>query len=49
MSTLEVEEVVLDGHCLPWVSQVKHLGHMLENNNLTTVDCNLTRATKFEH
>ena len=45
MNTCQIKEVILDGHRLPWVSQVKHLGHTLDYNNSMTTDCNLKRGT----
>ena len=35
-----IKEIVLDGCRLPWVSQVKHLGHALECNNTMAIDIN---------
>ena len=34
----ELKNVLLDGNELPWVSKVKHLGHVLETDNSMKID-----------
>ena len=36
--------VTLDGNDLPWVKQVQHLGHTLQNDNSMTSDINKKRG-----
>ena len=39
-----VKEIQLDGHALPWVRQVSHLGHTLQVDNSMKIDVNLKRG-----
>ena len=41
---IQVAPILLNNDPLPWVSQVKHLGNVLENDNSMKVDCNLKRG-----
>ena len=38
MSASEVRPIRLDGNELPWVDNVKHLGHILERDNSMKLD-----------
>ena len=40
-----IKEIVLDGNILPWVTQVKHLGHTIEADNSMSADVNQKRCT----
>ena len=39
------KEIRLDGHTLPWVTHVKHLGHILQVDNSKRMDINMKRGT----
>ena len=39
-----IKEVTLDGHKLPWVAQVNHLGHTLQQDNSMSLDINAKRG-----
>ena len=39
-----IKEVTLDGHKLPWVTQVNHLGHVLQQDNSMSIDINAKRG-----
>ena len=39
VNTRNIPPVLLNGDPLPWVSQVKHLGHVLQCNNSMQTDC----------
>ena len=39
-----VREIRLGSHTLPWVSQVKHLGHTMQLDNSMKIDTNLKRG-----
>ena len=41
---LQLAPVLLNGDPLPWVSQVKHLGNVLQSDNSMKVDCTLKRG-----
>ena len=41
---IQVAPILLNNDPLPWVSQVKHLGNVFENDNSMKVDCNLKRG-----
>ena len=43
-NTQMIKKVKLDGNELPWVSNVKHLGHVLQSNNSMSMDINLKRC-----
>ena len=38
------KQIILDEHVLPWVEQVKHLGHTLQVDNSMKIDINLKRG-----
>ena len=38
------KEIVLDGNALPWVNQVKHLGHTLQADTSMNIDVTLKRG-----
>ena len=40
-----LKEIMLDSYTLPWVNQVKHLGHTLQVDNSMSIDVNLKRGT----
>ena len=40
----KIKKVNLDGHALPWVKEVKHLGHTLQVDNSMKIDVNLKRG-----
>ena len=40
----QVKAVSLNGHVLPWVDHVNHLGHTLQSNNSMSIDINLKRG-----
>ena len=39
-----LKEIILDGNSLPWVSQVNHLGHILQTDNSMKIDINMKRS-----
>ena len=39
-----LKEIMLDSYTLPWVNQVKHLGHTLQVDNSMSIDVNLKRG-----
>ena len=41
---INVAPVLLNSDPLPWVSQVKHLGNILQNDNSMKIDCTLKRG-----
>ena len=41
---VQAKELVLDGHNLPWVSRVKHLGNTLQSENTMALDINAKRG-----
>ena len=32
------KNIILDGHILPWVKQLKHLGHTIQSDNSMSID-----------
>ena len=44
-SKIELNELKLGDNCLPWVTQVKHLGHTLQADNSMKIDMNQKRGT----
>ena len=43
-SRVVLDELKLGEHSLPWVSQIKHLGHTLQTDNSMTIDMNHKRG-----
>ena len=41
---VQVAPILLNNDPLPWVSQVKHLGNVFQNDNSMKVDCTLKRG-----
>ena len=41
----DAKELTLDGHTLPWVSRVKHLGHTLQTENTMNIDISTKRGS----
>ena len=39
-----MKDITLDGYALPWVKQVKHLGHTLQTDNSMKIDICLKRG-----
>ena len=43
-NNVHVKKILLDGNELPWVSEVKHLGHTLQENNSMSLDISSKRG-----
>ena len=39
-----IAPIMLNGTPLPWVDQITHLGHILQNDNSMNIDCNIKRG-----
>ena len=39
-----IAPILLNGTPLPWVDQITHLGHILQNDNSMNIDCNIKRG-----
>ena len=44
ITNLAVEEIKLDGNNLPWVKDIKHLGHTLQEDNSMSIDITSKRG-----
>ena len=42
---VEAKKLMYDGHTLPWVCNVKHLGNILQSENSMTLDINMKRGS----